>query len=399
MTILYIGYWSFENNLTKAAIFPHLKILSTFTQVKKIILITLEREMRIKNRNSVLPDKVELVQLYSGKSIFSLFNLFRDHIRYISDVRRIIREEGIDMILANGTQAGTIALRARNKVGIPLIIEYFEPHAEYMADNKVWGRFDPRYLYLKNQEKKQKKYAEKLITVSRKYKHKLIENGLNQKKLATSPCPVDKVVYNFNPGKRREIRRQLRISDDYIVGIYTGKFGDLYWDGRAFQLFAYCQRFFKDQFFLMILTPQDIESVKRKLLQNQIDVNRVHVENGAYESVPDFLSGADYAFSLPNTNPSSVGCAPIKDGEYWASGLPTVITEDIGDDSDIILENSAGAVISEKVASWEIAMIKIKKILLIEKHRENIRELAINYRSIDIITSIYRQILEEEYMN
>ena len=37
--------------------------------------------------------------------------------------------------------------------------------------------------------------------------------------------------------------------------------------------------------------------------------------------------------------PTKRYCTPVKDGEYWALGLPVIITEGISDDSGIIREN------------------------------------------------------------
>ena len=55
MNILFIGYWGINEGLTQATIVPHLKILSTFPTIKKIIFSSVERNEIIGPQNLSIP--------------------------------------------------------------------------------------------------------------------------------------------------------------------------------------------------------------------------------------------------------------------------------------------------------------------------------------------------------
>jgi glycosyltransferase involved in cell wall biosynthesis len=394
MRILYIGYWDYANNLTKAAILPHLRCLGQFKIVEKIIFITIERTQGV-NNHSAETAKTEWVSTTAGKHKHGLFGLIFDHFLFIRRVREIILRENIDLIFANGTQSASIIQHAIYRKKIPLVIEYFEPHSRYMLENRIWNRWDPRFIYLSMREKKQRMSAWGLITVSENYHDQIRGLTGTRKVLGTAPCSVDHDLFRFKKSERNTYRKNIGIPDDCTVGIYTGKFGDLYWYKKAYELFQFCHTYFKGKFYLIILSPQNIRLVERELMEYDFDPAHIHVQHGIYLEIPGYLSAADFAFSLHRSNPSSIGYAPIKDGEYWASGLPVIITENIGDDSDIIIENNAGAVINENEGTWKKALDKIREIIEEPDHRNRIHELARKHRSIHKISAIYSHIFKE----
>ena len=79
----------------------------------------------------------------------------------------------IDFIIARGAAAGALAYKAFKKTKVPFYVESFEPHAAYMLESSVWSKNDPRYLFQKRWEGKQKKYATGLMPVSNNYKKQL----------------------------------------------------------------------------------------------------------------------------------------------------------------------------------------------------------------------------------
>ena len=92
--------------------------------------------------------------------------------------------------------------------------------------------------------------------------------------------------------------------------------------------------------------------------------------------------------------PTKQFCTPIKNGEYWAMGLPVVITKNISEDSDIIKLNDIGYVLSELTnEEYMNAVLKIESLLLTkEKLKNKIIEIAIKHRSFEIAEKIYTSI-------
>ena len=106
------------------------------------------------------------------------------------------------------------------------------------------------------------------------------------------------------------------------------------------------------------------------------------------------MAQADFAINPVKPVPTKRHCTSIKDGEYWAMGLPVVITKDISDDSALISDTNLGVVIENyNEEGLKKAALKIKDMLLSEvDHADRIRSLAIRYRNIESQKSIYELI-------
>ncbi|HNT51114.1 MAG TPA: hypothetical protein PKK67_11035, partial [Cyclobacteriaceae bacterium] len=88
-------------------------------------------------------------------------------------------------------------------------------------------------------------------------------------------------------------------------------------------------------------------------------------------------------------------CTPIKDGEYWALGLPVVIPANISDDSDIILRHEAGAVLTTlSKVEYERAIAVLDNLLKQPEAqiRMRIRRLAETYRNFQIAEQVYKTV-------
>jgi glycosyltransferase involved in cell wall biosynthesis len=113
-----------------------------------------------------------------------------------------------------------------------------------------------------------------------------------------------------------------------------------------------------------------------------------------HHDVPRYLSLGDFAINPVKPVPTKKYCTSIKDGEYWAMGLPVVISPNISDDSAIIEKENTGVVVdlSDKT---ELAR-SIDKIEALLKRKaelkEKIRQVAIQYRSFEIAKKIYKEI-------
>ena len=107
------------------------------------------------------------------------------------------------------------------------------------------------------------------------------------------------------------------------------------------------------------------------------------------------MQAGDFGISPVKPVPTKRYCTPVKDGEYWAIGLPVVITKDISDDSQIIKENDIGAVLEDLSAnSYQGAVKKMDALLQTDRVilSEKIRRIAATYRNYSIAENIYKKI-------
>ncbi|MBC5993610.1 glycosyltransferase [Pontibacter cellulosilyticus] len=393
MNILLICGWKVNDVLTVSTLLPHLEVLVELRKVSSIVLLTNEESSPTINLTSLQPQilrnsKVKwLPRTFSNTTPFKLINQAIHFTRSASEVSKIIKNNGIDVIVAHGAPAGAIAYKVWEESKIPFFVSLFEPHADYMLESGVWSRYGLKYIFQKKWEKKQLTAAG-LMPVTENYSQKIIADGVRADKVFTVPCSVQANIFSFNSSSRDSLRTELGWRYE-VVGIYVGKYGGLYLEEEAFSIYKSCFKLISN-FRLVILTPQPELEVYAML--DAASINRAHVlvRQVPHSEVPSYLSAADFAFATYKAGPSKKALSPVKIGEYWANGLPVLLTEGVGDDSDIIKQEGGGALFNlQRERSVEEAILQILEIIKDPKHRQEIPKLAHKYRSPEKLREAY----------
>ncbi|NDK55124.1 glycosyltransferase family 4 protein [Pontibacter sp. BT213] len=317
---------------------------------------------------------------------------FRKGVKFL---RTVLKHEKIDLLIAHGAPAGAMASKALKGSNIPYLVTLFEPHADYMLESGVWCKLGLKYIMQRQWEKLQKDNAAGLMPVTEGYKQRLLSEGLNVNKIAVAPCSVEVTSFRFDLELRTDVRRALGW-EFMTIGIYVGKYGGLYYSDEAFQIYRQCFEHIAD-FRLIILSPQPKEEILRQLQYYSIDLSKVYISAVGHTEVPAYLSAADFAFATYKQGPSKRYLSPVKIGEYWANGLPVLLTESVGDESDIIKKEGGGALFNLKQkGSVAQAIQQIQAILKDPIHRQEIPKLAAKYRSPEKIREAYEYFFNQQ---
>jgi len=392
MRILFIGFWGVNDPLTTSTTMPNLQILQGISTVEVIVFATVERNTDddMSFNPAFEGNKIVFKPLISRTNQSLLLNKLDDFLRFPRELTSLVKEYKIDTIIGRGVMAGALAYQTSKKTGVRFFVESFEPHADYMLDSGVWKSYDPRYIFQSRWEEKEKKLAEGIMPVAENYRRKLIEEGVPADKIMTVSCFVNLDAFAFNSKNREYMRQKLGLQDDTVVGIYVGKFGDIYYDMEAFELFKAASDYFLDRFQLIILTPNPLEEVRAKLKQVGLNESNTFVTKAPHNEVPAYLSAADFAFAPIKPADCRQYCSPVKVGEYWASGLPVILTEGVGDDSKIIQEEGGGAIFNlERHNSVNEAIQQIDTMIHIDGYRDQVRRIAEKHRSIQQAEKAY----------
>ena len=391
MRVLFLSYWGLNDSLTVSTVFPHLQLLQQRPDVEAVLLITIERDGRMPEfRLPFSAPKITYTSLRSKPGRNVLVTKTDDFRRFPRELAELAIEHRSDFLLARGAPAGALAYLVWKQSKLPFYVESFEPHADYMLESGVWQRYDPRYLFQRYWERKQKELARGLMPVAENYRRQLIKEGVPAHRIVTVPCSVNLINFSYDVNRRAQVRAQLRISANAVVGVYVGKFGDIYYDQEAYELFRAAAEYFGVEFRLIVLTPNSLEEVRSHLAAVGLDGSRSFVTKAPHHEVPGYLSAADFAFAPIKSADCRQYCSPIKVGEYWASGLPVVLTEGVGDDSNIIQQEGGGAIFNvEQPASIPAAMQRVAAILREPDYRTQISALAARYRSLDRAQQAY----------
>ena len=345
MRLLFISYWGIEEGLTKATVIPHVKLLSHYKKISKIYLVSIERNSGVNPR--IISKKIIHKPLLSKSLSLKKVGQAIDFIQIPRNLTTYCRDLSIEKIIARGTLAGTIAYKVSMKTKIPFYVESFEPHADYMMETGVWKKTSFKYIQQKKWEIGQTTNASGIMTVADEYTKILKNRYPSIKNIMTVPCAVNPDKFKFNLEDRKVIRKQLGINSKKVIGIYVGKFGGLYFDIYKLKFLTDLFSFFED-FGLLILTPVPEDHVISAFSSINISTENLIIRNVQHDKVPEFLSASDFGLSLNKSFDSGKYLSPVKIGEYWANGLPVLMTEGIGDERNFLEKEKGGVLFNEK---------------------------------------------------
>ena len=387
--ILIITYWSFPDALIQTYTLPYLRIMRDVLPAgSEIFLLTLERD------GSAVP----VSALEPGISRFSFalhpFGIqaalgWRKNSRAL---KRFIREQQIDTLHSWCMPAGGIGWWLSRKTGLPLVVDSYEPHAEAMVETGTWSKGGPAFRILSFLEKKLTHRAQWLIGVVPGMKeYARSRYGYEGNNFFTKPACIDLQQFALSKRKNPVLLQQLGLQEK-IVGVYAGKFGGLYFREETFLFFKACFNHWGDRFRALLLTATPRAEIDQLCRQQGIDPAKVISVFVPHAEVPDYMGLADFAFSGVIPVKSRLYCTPIKDGEYWAMGLPVVLPAGISVDSEIVAAHDAGYVLKNQSAEeMRNAVTHLDGLLSQPGLHARIHSLAATYRNFKIAEDIYRK--------
>ncbi|MDN5205665.1 hypothetical protein QQ008_30050 [Fulvivirgaceae bacterium BMA10] len=282
---------------------------------------------------------------------------------------------------------------------IPHMIHTFEPHTEYMVEGGVWNDNSWEAKFLRYHETKMAQRASYIFTATNKMVDRLKEEFQSPAQIHRVPSCVDLDVFKFNETTRDSLRNKLQIKKEEIVIIYLGKFGGMYMDEEIFDFFKICHDHFPNTFRFILLTPDDYEFVYDQLKRTSLPNDIFHINTVGREEVPKYLSAADFGFVPVRQYPSKRYCSPIKDGEYWACGLPILIPVGVSDDYKFAADEDIGLLLKNtsneaylEVANGVVAWMENR---VVNETRKRCRSFVERDRSVENYKKLYLDIFSK----
>lgn len=393
--LLVITYWNLADALVQRYTLPYVRIMLKCLPVGSVVhLVTLERSAPF--------GMCELEPgVYVHRFKYKPFGLaaFVMIVRMVARLIVLIWRKRLDTIHAWCTPAGMLGHILSVITRRPLVLDSFEPHAEAMVENGTWSARGWAFKVLFTWERWQSKRAKVLIAAAEGMRpYAALKYGIHGRSMYVKPACVDLECFSFADRKNPELLRELKL-DGRLILVYAGKFGGIYLDQEVFDLFKVAHTYWGDRFRVLLLTGHSREELLPFMLQSGLDPALFTILSIAPVQVPAYMGLGDMALTPVRSVPTKRCCSPIKDGEYWALGLPVFITPEISDDSRIIAEHGAGVVIEGNgVDAYERAVARMDELLRKGDARywyDRIRPLAERYRNFDIAESIYEKVYGE----
>jgi glycosyltransferase involved in cell wall biosynthesis len=312
----------------------------------------------------------------------------------VRQLASLAKKEKIKVLHSFCTPAGGIAVLVSKLTGLPIVADSYEPHAEVMVENGTWKKNSISFKILRRLEKALTKRAIYFIgTTSAMKEYAKTRYNIEIKNLFVKPACIN--FSQFSPGEKDyELVKQYGL-ENKIVAVYAGKLGGIYLKDELFDLIKCCYDLWGDRFRFFMITNTSKEEIEEQIKRIELPHEVVISKFCFHHEVSKHLSLGDFGINPVKPGPTRRYCTSIKDGEYWAKGLPVVITKDISDDSKIINENEIGVVLEElNDESYKRAVCKIDQLLKIDKKtlQTKIFDIAKRYRNYAIAENIYSSI-------
>jgi glycosyltransferase involved in cell wall biosynthesis len=399
--ILVITYWSYRDALIQTYTVPYLKIIRKYLpEGSRLFLTTLEQshlrmtdEERAATDEALAKEGTHLVSFSYSK--FGLAAMLK-WLLFLWRLFRLCRRERITHIHAWCTPGGAIGYILSRLTGLPLVVDSYEPHAEAMVENGAWAKGGLAFRILFFFEKLQSKRAAFIIATTSGMKAYAAEKyGAALKRFYVKPACVDLAMFSAEDRKDPALLEQYGLAGK-LVCVYAGKIGGIYLEREIFDFFAVASRYWGERFRVLMLTDASPERVRELAAASGLDASVVTSVFVAHSDVPRHMGLGDFSINPVKPVPTKRFCTSIKDGEYWAMGLPVVIPPRISDDSEIIAERGIGSVLTELSPAGYLKSVKEIDALLsgysCAELYDKVRRVAVEYRNFSIADDIYRDI-------
>jgi glycosyltransferase involved in cell wall biosynthesis len=387
--ILVITSWSFNEPLMHTYVIPNIKIIQDIAGSQtQIFISTFER-----NRIETLQDEKDIRWIQLSYSNFSFRAIFL-YVIQIYRLTRLVTKEKITHLHAFAPVAGTLGLIIKFFTGRKLIIDSWEPHADCMVESKAWKKNSVAYYLLKYSEKLQCKKAEILIATSKNMPEYAFKNlGKAKGRILYRPACVDLNKMQRNEPKRIQLRNENNWNDKLVL-VCVSKLGGLYLKEEVFRLFRIGIKHIGEKFQVLLISANAQNEILELMHRFEIPATQLKHIQCSPDQIPNWLSASDIALNPQHPIPSKRYGTPVKDGEYWAMGLPLIILPNISDDSDIVIKENAG-VILQSLSDQDMQKCFVEVLDYLKRypnHHDEIRRVAEKYRSYELAKRAYVEV-------
>jgi len=397
INILFLSSWSYNEPLMHSYLLPNLRIIKKMlptgsicflqTFEKKNFAIDLESKKII--TSDLRNEGIEWIELrYSNFGFRSAVS----YPLYILKLIRICKKNKVIVLHPFAPVAGFMALLVRKFYSSFLILDSWEPHAECMLETGVWKQRSLALKVLWSAEKHLASSSDVLLAASLKMKEYALEKwNINPERVYHRPACIDFKHFVIDVQNRKLMRSELNWDSSFVL-VCASKLGGLYMRDEVFAFFKMGFEIFGEKFRILFLSEAAEADVKELCDQFLIPFNSIKHLHVSYEEMPKYLQLGDFAFNPQMHVPSKRYGTPVKDGEYWAMGLPLIIMPNISEDSEIVVKQKVGVILkSTSVNDMLCALNEMKDLLETDsKISSRCREVAIKYRDYEIARRAYR---------
>lgn len=254
------------------------------------------------------------------------------------DVRKMLRKADslfkkshYTVVHCRSYLASLVGLSMKRKYGARFIFDMRGFWIDEKIEGGYWKKdnwlFKPVIKYLRAKEKAFYQEADVVVSLTNAAKDVIVTNGWAvAEKIHVIPTCVNLEVFKpFRDPVRKKVREELGIPADAFVLLYSGGYGANYDIDFLKIIFKEIHAIYPICC-ILVLSKDGVTG-----LENDPVSKHVYSISLPYSKVSEYLMAGDLGVINYVHRFSVAGRSPTKLGEYWASGLPAVSPQGIGD--------------------------------------------------------------------
>lgn len=296
--------------------------------------------------------------------LFEVHDFFRMHMDGMSFSKTtemlaaLVREAHVDVIHAEALYCARVAAVVKSLV--PGILLSTDWHGVVPEESRMGGAHENRIQALETAEKKLLAQCDLNVFVSEAMRtHYQAKYGFKSLHHVTVPCCVaDQRFANLDA-----LAPTTAHKEDALVFSYAGTMADWQCGEEMVMLFAALYRYDARCRFTMLVPKSDHAKVQEYAVRAQLPAETYSMTEVKHSEVPARLVHSHVGVLLRRNDPVNRVSSPTKFGEYLAAGIPVLMTDCIGDFSELANTHGVGFIIPNqrldaKGALLENAMLK-----------------------------------------
>ena len=370
--VLYITYDGLTDPLGRSQVLPYLTGLAE--RGHRITILSCEKPKRIDRdgrRIRKLCDEAEIgwrpLNYHKSPPILSSA---LDAAALERAAMTLCRERPFDIVHCRSYIPARAGLALNERLGVRFLFDMRGFWPDEKVEGNSWDLGNPLYravyCYFKRLETRLLRGADHIICLTEAGKQQLLtrpELASDRAPITVIPCCVDFAHFPLaTAAARLAMRHRLGLGADDPVLAYLGSLGSWYMLDEMLDFFRAYERRHPGGRFLFV-TPDAPQSIRDAAASRGLDPDRLVIQAGSREQVPQLLAAADLGIFFIKPVFSKTASSPTKMGEMLATGLPIVTNGGVGDVATMVQDMDCGVAIGEFTeASYEQALDRLERL-------------------------------------
>jgi glycosyltransferase involved in cell wall biosynthesis len=361
--VLYVVYWGVAEPLGQSLVLPAVERMGR--SGARLTLISFEKPADLANvaETSRIRDRLGAAGV--------VWRALRYHKRpkwpaTLLDVLNAVRaglairlQAPVDLVHARTFVGGVMGLVISGLLRVSLVYHNEGFYPDEQVDGGVWRQGSFAHRLAKRIERLLYSRAEGIVALSERARNEIRELPLvkcHGTPIIVVPSCVDLDLFPPPPPKA-----PWRAGDPLRL-VYVGSIGGRYRFDKAGEFVAHCRRRLEAQ--LRVLTPTEPGRIAAILDAAGMPSASFSVARLPHAEMPAELARHDAGLFPFTRGLSEHGCSPTKIGEYWAAGLPVVVSPNVSDSEDIVCREGVGVILEDfNPAAYEAALDELLVLL------------------------------------